>query len=259
MSSLTSEPTSRLSRGALDTWRRIAVSVCVVVAVAGCTSSAATSGASPSVTVASVTATPAPIAAATATATTATATSATATLTPTLALAPTPAPTAAPVKTPAPPAATQKPTPTPLPALAIGLCTGAQLSLSISSWVGDPGAGTVYAHVTATNVSSASCNMRGTSRAQILDGSGNVIADAGSGGAAVSASDPITTLAPNDSVIAIVGWGNWCTTPPAQNLKVAMIEPFGLGRSVAPAAGVAPVPTCYASGSPTVVSSQAWS
>ncbi|HEX7592325.1 MAG TPA: SGNH/GDSL hydrolase family protein [Candidatus Limnocylindrales bacterium] len=52
--------------------------------------------------------------------------------------------------------------------------------------------------------------------------------------------------------------GNWCKAAPGQNLRVAMVGPFGLGRIVAPAAGVAPVPTCYASGSGTVVSSEAW-
>jgi hypothetical protein len=37
-----------------------------------------------------------------------------------------------------------------------------------------------------------------------------------------------------------------------------MVEPFGLGRIVAAPIGVAPVPTCYASGAATVVSSEAW-
>jgi hypothetical protein len=156
------------------------------------------------------------------------------------------------------PVVTPAPTPAPLPALAIGLCAGAQLSLSITAWVGDPGAGTVYAHVTATNVSSASCNMRGTSRAQILDRSGSTIADAGSGAAAVSTSDPVYTLAPNGSINTIVQWGNWCSSAPSQNVKVAMVEPFGLGRIVAHDIGAGPVPTCYASGSPTMVSSEAW-
>jgi hypothetical protein len=170
-----------------------------------------------------------------------------------------PAATAVPKAVPtAPPAATPKPTPTPLPALAIGLCTGAQLSLSITSWVGDPGADPIYAHVTATNVSSASCNMRGASEAQILNAGDGVIADAGSGAAAVKSSDQVYTLAPNGTISTIVQWGNWCKPAPTQNLKVAMVEPFGLGRIVAPANGVAKVPGCSASGSATVVSSEAW-
>jgi hypothetical protein len=167
-------------------------------------------------------------------------------------------PTAAPPVVTAPPAATPKPTPTPLPALAIGLCTGVQLSLSITSWAGDPGADPIYAHVTATNVSSASCNMRGASEAQILNAGGGVIADAGSGAAAVKTSDPVYALAPGGTINAIVQWGNWCKPAPAQNLKVAMVEPFGLGRIVAPANGVAKVPGCSASGSATAVSSEAW-
>lgn len=167
-------------------------------------------------------------------------------------------PTAPPPAKTAPPVATPKPTPTPLPALAIGLCTGAQLSLSITSWVGDPGADPIYAHVTATNVSSASCNMRGASEAQILNAGGTVIADAGSGAAKVKTSDPVYALAPNGTIYTIVQWGNWCKAAPTQNLKVAMVEPFGLGRIVAPANGVAKVPACSASGSATVVSSEAW-
>jgi hypothetical protein len=182
---------------------------------------------------------------------------------PSLSAAPTAPPAAAPTPTPTPtasptPAATSKPTATPLPALAIGLCTGAQLKLQITLWVGDPGAGTVYAHLTATNVSSASCNMRGSSEAQILNSGGSVIADAGSGQAHVSSSDPVYTLAPNGTINTLTQWGNWCKSAPSQNIKVAMVEPFGLGRIVAPANGAAPVPTCYASGSSTVVSSEAW-
>ena len=232
-------------------WRRAGLSIglasCVALVAAGCGSSTATPGTSPTVTVAAATATQA----------------ATPTIAPTTSQTampvPTPSPTPAPVKTQPPaPVVTPAPTPTPLPALAIGLCTGAQLSLSITLWEGDPGSDTVYAHVTATNVSSARCNMRGTSRAQILDGSGSVIADAGSGAAAVSSSDPVYTLAPNDAINTIVQWGNWCDAAPAQNIKVAVVEPFGLGRIVAPALGASPVPTCDSSASPSMVSSEAW-
>ena len=100
--------------------------------------------------------------------------------------------------------------------------------------------------------------MRGRSEAQILNGSGKVIADAGSGAARVSTGDPVYALAPHGAINTIVQWGNWCGSAPSQNIKVAMVEPFGLGRIVAPADGVAPVPTCDASGSATVVSSEAW-
>ena len=62
----------------------------------------------------------------------------------------------------------------------------------------------------------------------------------------------------NGTVNTIAQWGNWCKSAPAQNLQVAMVEPFGLGRIVAPADGVAPVPTCYASGTAAVISSEAW-
>jgi hypothetical protein len=234
------------------TWRRVALAVGLAVAVAGCSASGATPAVGPTQTGAAATATATPTAAPTSAATP------TLAPTPTPMPTPTPTPTQAPTAAPTAPPATPKPTPTPLPALAIGLCTGAQLSLSITLWVGDPGAGTVYAHVTATNVSSASCNMRGTSEAQILNGSGSVIADAGSGDQKVSTSDPVYVLAPNGTINTITQWGNWCTSAPSQDIKVAMVEPFGLGRIVAPANGTAPVPTCYASGSPAMVSSEAW-
>ena len=227
-------------------WRGLALAVTAAIAIAGCSSSAATPTAAPTAT---------PTVAATATPTVA------ATATPTPAPTDTPTPTPAPTQTPAPATATPpvaKATPTPLPPLAIGLCTGAQLKLTITLWVGDPGAGTVYAHVTATNVSSAGCSMRGSSEAQILNGSGVVIASAGSAAAKVSSSDPVYTVAPNGTINAITQWGNWCKAAPSQQIRVAMVEPFGLGRIVAGPIGVAPVPTCYASTSATAVSSDAW-
>jgi Protein of unknown function (DUF4232) len=241
--------------------RRLAVAGSMALIVAGCSASAASLAPAPSDTLAATTAatattaTPAPTGTPAPTITDTPAVTATSTPATPPTAAPTTAPTAPPV---APPAATPKPTPTPLPALAIGLCTGAQLHLSITSWVGDPGAGIVYAHVTATNASSASCSMRGMSEAQILNASGAVIADAGSGAAKVQSSDPVYALAPNGTANTIIQWGNWCKSAPSQNLKVAVVEPFGLGRVVSPANGVGNVPTCYASASATVVSSEAW-
>ncbi len=234
--------------------RRLVAVGSLALLIAGCNTSAATSTSAPLVTPQFTSAPSTPGS-----------TTPLSTLTPTdtLTAAPTAVPTAPPVATAphatAPPAATPKPTPTPLPALAIGLCTGAQLSLSITSWVGDPGANPVYAHMTATNVSSASCNFRGSSEAQILSAGGSVIADAGSGAATVKNGDPVYALAPNGTINTIIQWGNWCKSAPAQNLKVAMVEPFGLGRIVAPANGVAKVPACFAPSSATAVSSEAWS
>jgi hypothetical protein len=243
MSTISSGVTGGHVHAIAGSWRGIAVAIGVAAAVAGCGSSVVTPYPAPTATVAAATATA----------------SATPTPTPTPTPAPTDTPTATPTATPTPaPTATHKPTPTPLPALAIGLCTGAQLRLSIAYWVGDPGAGTVYAHLTARNASSASCNMRGTSEAEILNASGAVIASAGSGAAKVKSTDPVYTLAPNGTINTITQWGNWCKAAPSQNIKVAMVEPFGLGTIVAPANGAAPVPTCYASGSPSMVSSEAW-
>jgi hypothetical protein len=141
---------------------------------------------------------------------------------------------------------------TPLPPLAIGLCRGAQLRLVITLWEGS--SGTDYAHVTATNVSSAACNMRGTSEAQIVDGHGAILADAGHSAAKVTVSDPTFTLNPGDAINTIVQWGNWCKSSPAQKIVVAMVEPFGLGRFVSKSLGVAPIPTCYSKAQKTQVS-----
>ena len=226
----------------LPSWLIMAGSIALVVA--GCSTAAATPSVAPTVSPdASVPPTPLVI-------------YVTPTPAPTPTDTPAATPTAPPVVTAAPTALPAKPTPTPLPALAIGLCKGVQLSLSITSWVGDPGANPIYAHVTATNISSASCNIRGSSEAQILNAAGSVIADAGSAAAAVKNTDPVYALAPNGTVNTIVQWGNWCKSPPTQNLKGAMVEPFGLGRVVAPANGVGSVPTC--SGGATTVSSEAW-
>jgi hypothetical protein len=193
--------------------------------------------ATPTDTIPVPTATPAPTAAPTATAT--------------ATMAPTAAPTAAPTNAPT---AKPKPTPTQNP-LAIGLCPAAQLQLTITSW---QNSGDSYAHVTATNVSSATCNMRGSSRAQILDGHHNVIADAGASAAKVSSSDPVYPLAPNGTINTIVDWGNWCKSAPAQNVSVQMVLAFGLGTIRAPAIGPAPIPSCYVSSQKTSLSSEAW-
>lgn len=149
-------------------------------------------------------------------------------------------------------------TATPAPQLWAGMCTAAQLSLAVTSWVGTSGAATVDAHLTATNVSSSSCNMRGRDRAQIIDANGAVIADAGSAAARVLSTDPVYPLAPGGRVNTIVHWGNWCKPPAAQALAVALVAPYGLGRITAPAAGVAPIPGCTASGSATLVHSDSW-
>jgi hypothetical protein len=154
------------------------------------------------------------------------------------------------------PTAKPTPKPTPLPPLAIGLCRASQLSLAITLWEG--GSGDSYAHVTATNRSSSSCNMRGSSEAQVVDGHGHVLADAGHAAAKVSLSDPVYTLIPGGAINTIVDWGNWCKSSPTQKIVVAMVQPFGLGRFVSKPLGSGPIPTCYSSSMATEVSSEAW-
>jgi hypothetical protein len=204
----------------------------LVSVAAACATVAATPPASE--TVAAATVTPSPEATATPTAT------------PTPTITPTPTPTA-------------KPTPvaTPLPPLAVGLCTGSQLKLTITAWYPDGGSG-VYAHLTAKNKSSKSCNMRGSSEARIADGNGLIIGDAGAAAAKVSASDPVYALAPGDSVNTIVRWFNWCKADPPQKVFVAMVQPFGLGAMIAAPLGNAPIPECWLTGQKTQVSSESW-
>jgi hypothetical protein len=222
---------------ASTTWRGIALAIGLAAVVGACSASGATS--SPTSNVAGATATPTPSAVAS--------TSAVPTDSPTAAVTATPAPT----PTKAPPKAT------PLPALAIGLCTAAQLKLTIDYWVGSPNNPT-YPHLMATNVSSASCNMRGTPRLQIVDGSGKVLVDAGSHGGEVTTADPVYILIPGGVVYGIGEWDNWCKSAPKQKVAVAVVMPFGLGRFVAKSNGDAPIPYCSSSGHSSTVSAQAW-
>ena len=240
MSSLTTGVPSRHTRGALEKWRGIALAIGLAAVIGGCASSAATPTAAAQGSVVGATATPTP--------------------TPTSAATPTAAstPTTAPTSTPKPtPVKTAAPKATPLPALAIGLCTAAQLKLTIGYWIGSSGNPT-YPHIMATNVSSGSCNMRGKPRTQLVDGSGKVIVDAGNGGAEISTADPVYTLVPNGVIYDILEWDNWCKSAPKQKVTVAVVMPFGLGRFVAKSNGDAPIPYCSSSGSGTMLSADAW-
>ncbi|MFI5260151.1 MAG: DUF4232 domain-containing protein [Candidatus Limnocylindrales bacterium] len=246
MSSLTPEALRRVGPSVVGSGRLLATGVCLLVAlaVAGCSSAAPTPIFASTSAVAGDTSTPTSTPAPTDTATP----------------APTAVPTATPTPTPPPTRApTPTPTPTPLPALAIGLCTGAQLQLTFNpspDWEGSSGVS--YAHITATNVSSGSCNMRGTPRTQVVDGGGRVIADSGNAGAEISTGDPVYPLAPNGTINDIVTWSNWCKSTPSQKVTVAAVLPFGLGRLVAKPLNPAPIPTCYASGTASTVSAEAW-
>ncbi|MGD0121262.1 MAG: DUF4232 domain-containing protein [Candidatus Limnocylindrales bacterium] len=243
MSTMRSGVTGSPAHAGVAAWRRIAVAAVVAVAVAGCSSSTITPVPPPTSTVAAATATP------------------TVALTATPTLAATPTPTDTPTAAPSPsPTAAPKATPTPLPALAIGLCTGVQLKLTINDWESDNTGDPSYPHLTATNVSSATCNMRGTPRTQILDSHGNVIADSGNAGSEIKTSDPVYPLAPNGQIFTIVTWSNWCKAQPSQPYASAAVLPFGLGRVVAkPYTAKTTYPAgCYSSGTATTVSAEPW-
>ena len=238
MSILTTADRGRLDVRALRTFRGIAFGLSLAGVLAAC-SATATPAATPLSSVAGATAT----------------VSASSTATPGVSVTPTPAPTD--TATPSPTATpTPKPTPkpTPLPPLAIGLCTGSQLKLTLDYWIGSSGTDT-YAHVHLTNVSSASCNMRGSPRSQIISGSGAILVD---GGGEIKTGDPVYTLAPDGSVYDTIVWHNWCKSAPKQKLTVAVYIPFGLGRLKAKANGNAPIAYCFSASSKTTVDGQAW-
>ena len=86
-------------------------------------------------------------------------------------------------------------------------------------------------------------------RSQIVDGSGHVIVDSGTGGSEIKTSDPAYAVAPNGVVYSIIEWDNWCKSSPKQNITVATIQPFGLGGDKAKANGAAPVAYCSSSSS----------
>jgi hypothetical protein len=221
-------------------WRRAVLGVGLTLVVAACAATGASPTATPLSSVSGVTATPA--------------NSPSANVAPTATASPTD--TALPTTTPK---ATPKltPKPTPLPALAIGLCTGSQLKLTLDYWIGSSG-NPSYAHVHLSNVSSATCNMRGTPRSQIVSGSGSVIVDSGSGSGEISTGDPVWTLIPNGVVYSIIEWDNWCKSAPKQKVTVAVYVPFGLGRLQAKAPGDAPIANCSSSGSKSKVAATQW-
>lgn len=218
---------------------RVFAASCVALLIAGCSSASGTLTTLASQTVATATAT------------------ATAATTPAASDTATSALTATAMSTTSPnPAQKATSVPTALPPLAVGLCKASQLKLGITLWVTDMT--NSYAHVTASNKSSSTCNMRGTSEARIADGHGNVIADAGASSAKVVSSDTIYPLKPGGSINTIVTWSNWCHAAPVQKVFVAMVLPFGLGGFVSKPLGDAPIPTCYASKMKTQVSSEGW-
>jgi Protein of unknown function (DUF4232) len=140
-----------------------------------------------------------------------------------------------------------------------GMCRAVELRASVTDWEGNTG--TPVAHVTLTNASRATCVVRGTAQAQIVDATGGIVGEATAGTASVSTADPAISLAPGTTLTTTVQWGNWCTSlPPAQPVTVSFVLPLGLGRVVAAAAGNAPVPDCAMEAeSPPVVTSTAWS
>jgi hypothetical protein len=244
MASSTTGATGRPASVQPRRWRSLAFGLGLAMVVAACSTAAAPT---PFASVAGATATPVASPSASASPTD------TPTATPTATAIPTDTPTPTPTLKPAPKV-------TPLPPLGIGLCTGYQLKLTLDYWIPattTPG-DNAYAHAHATNISSASCTMRGTPRTQIIDGNGKVIVDSGNGGSEIKTTDTAYTLAPSGVIYVIIEWDNWCASSPKQNVTVATIQPFGLGGDKAKANGAAPVAYCSSSGHHSTVLAQAW-
>jgi len=138
------------------------------------------------------------------------------------------------------------------------MCRATQLSAAITFWEGNTGS--PVAHVAATNVSSAICDMRGLADAQIVDGNGVVIADPNAGFNIATTVDPVLTLLPGESARTTVTWSNYCSmTMPVQNVTIAFVLPLGLGRLVATTTVRAQVPDCQGTAnSPLWVVIQPW-
>ena len=100
--------------------------------------------------------------------------------------------------------------------------------------------------------------MRGTPRAQIVDGNGTVIVDSGDAGSEIKTADAAYTLAPNGVIYSIIEWSNWCKAAPKQQLTVATLQPFGLGRNQASANGNEPIAYCSASSAASTVQATPW-
>jgi hypothetical protein len=142
--------------------------------------------------------------------------------------------------------------------IAAGMCRAGQLAVAITYWEGNTGS--PIAHVTATNISPASCDMRGLPDAQMIDGNGAIIADPGAGSASATPADPALTLQPGESAQTTVTWSNYCQmVQPVQNVTVAFVLPLGLGRVVATTTARAQVPDCQGTAeTPLRVTVQPW-
>jgi hypothetical protein len=115
---------------------------------------------------------------------------------------------------------------------------------AITHWVTGTNTTTIYFFTgTYTSTSGGTlCYMRGHSEGQILSG-GTIVADSGAGSATIVSGDPFFAVTPGGRAYAHIVWTNWCSSPPAGPISMAIVLPSGLGRVVINGSGI-PVPAC---------------
>ncbi len=168
--------------------------------------------------------------------------------------APSAAPSASPTASPSP---TPKPTPVPTP-----VCTSGMLTGKVTGWQG--AMGSQIATVKLTNASSATCNLRGTPRLQLVDAGGHILIDSQTQGAAglphVSPGDKTWRLVPAGWVTTMVQVSDYCgATTPVLPTTIGFYLPSNGGRLVAAAGPGGAVPPCYGSpGDPGSIAMNGW-
>ena len=138
----------------------------------------------------------------------------------------------------------EPPSPTPEP------CT---IAAAITSWEG--AAGSRIANLTATNTGDVACDLLSVTPAELVDGSGRVLART-----AATLGPRSVRLAPGASMHTMASVSNVCGEPPVAPVTIRL--DFGDGRIVS-AKPVSPddttVPPCNGPGQPSDMSIQAWS
>jgi hypothetical protein len=143
-----------------------------------------------------------------------------------------------------------------------GACGSPGFTALITRWEG--AAGSLIAHVEATNGSSVACQLPEMSRVQLVDSGGTVLIDSATAApgspAATAAPTGTISVAPGAAAQVLVRTGNYCGSAPATPLTVVFVLAGG-GSIVAaaPSPSDTTVPSCLGEpGSPGSIEMQAW-
>lgn len=170
-------------------------------------------------------------------------------------------PAAGPTTTPpiivitAPPTASPNPTPapTPTPEPTIGPCGPGLMEAQVVSWEG--AAGSRIATLTARNTGDRACLVATTTRSQLIDGAGTVLAD--SGPAPDSAA---LTVAPGEAIHALTRVSNVCTSPVVPAVTVRFDAGGGSVITARPVSATdVTVPPCNGPSQPSGMDPPIWS